>query len=685
MTHVFLSYKREDLKAASRLVEALRAQGLEIWWDRDIPAGAPWEATIEKALTQAAVVLVCWSKTAVASDNVRSEARWAREQGRLIQLFVEPCSSPLFFGERQGVDLSDWNGDLRDPRFAQIVSSVRAVVGEGSATAGTTAPSSPPQTRWRARQGRRLAPWLLAAVIATVAVGIVWLARFSHWNRHAAPGPIVGGTQIDRLAAPRFEVLDNADTELRQFAGGLQAEMVDQLNQNQISVVAPEPRSNDSGGTGAAFAFGGTIERDGAQIAVRMQLNDLRQHVTVWSNNYSGQAQSAGVLQDEIAAEAAEVADSAVRIDRFSKGDTEGLSLGIKSDLYTYRDRDEDREAEWENAKLLLAHSPQLSVRHSNFAVVSVFLAAISTPQRAAELRALAAREATAALQLNPRDPFAFFTRELLFPMVGHWGDREAELLAGLKADPDFPLFTTHESNFLREVGRLDDALTWGREAAAPKPATANRDSTLLIALAAAGQDGEASSLADTMGHEWPAHPAVWNTRLQALIYQSRWTDAAALFRPNAYHPIEMLEDERRAWIAALKAMASGDAMAKHQAAALLAAIPAMPSGASMPPHVVYSPGVRIGMLAVLGDTDAAYLRAAEYLKKDSPADSSFLFWPDLASFRRDKRFWPFVARIGLVDYWRATGNWPDFCSKTVAPDDCKTEAAKVAALPATS
>ena len=84
-------------------------------------------------------------------------------------------------------------------------------------------------------------------------------------------------------------------------------------------------------------------------------------------------------------------------------------------------------------------------------------------------------------------------------------------------------------------------------------------------------------------------------------------------------------------------------------------------------------------MLAILGATDAAFAKAAEYLKTDSLADSSFLFWPELVAFRRDKRFWPFVSHIGMVDYWRATGRWPDFCSEPDLPYDCKAGAAKLA------
>jgi hypothetical protein len=46
---------------------------------------------------------------------------------------------------------------------------------------------------------------------------------------------------------------------------------------------------------------------------------------------------------------------------------------------------------------------------------------------------------------------------------------------------------------------------------------------------------------------------------------------------------------------------------------------------------------------------------------------------------RRDPRFMALAARIGLVQYWRSTGRWPDFCSTQQGlPYDCRTEAARV-------
>ena len=128
MADVFVSYKRENQDAVQPIVRGLRGAGLSVWWDQDIAPDAPWEATIESELGKAKVVLVAWSRAAVASENVKAEARRARTQGKLIQTFVEGCDPPLFFGERQGVDLTRWDGGAGDNRFQAIVSAAKAIL-----------------------------------------------------------------------------------------------------------------------------------------------------------------------------------------------------------------------------------------------------------------------------------------------------------------------------------------------------------------------------------------------------------------------------------------------------------------------------------------------------------------------------------------------------------------------------
>jgi hypothetical protein len=54
------------------------------------------------------------------------------------------------------------------------------------------------------------------------------------------------------------------------------------------------------------------------------------------------------------------------------------------------------------------------------------------------------------------------------------------------------------------------------------------------------------------------------------------------------------------------------------------------------------------------------------------------LFRPPLADLRANPRFIQVAAHLGLLDYWRRSGDWPDFCSDPDLPYDCKKEAAKL-------
>jgi hypothetical protein len=93
--------------------------------------------------------------------------------------------------------------------------------------------------------------------------------------------------------------------------------------------------------------------------------------------------------------------------------------------------------------------------------------------------------------------------------------------------------------------------------------------------------------------------------------------------------------------------------------------------------------------LSALGDIDGAFREADRAFTPEAlrePAALAFnyagatgiLFDPGTASMRRDRRFMTLAARVGLVDYWRSSGHWPDFCSEPGLPYDCKAEAMNV-------
>jgi hypothetical protein len=88
----------------------------------------------------------------------------------------------------------------------------------------------------------------------------------------------------------------------------------------------------------------------------------------------------------------------------------------------------------------------------------------------------------------------------------------------------------------------------------------------------------------------------------------------------------------------------------------------------------------KIQMLSLLGDIDDAFALADRYVPQAQVtyATPSFLFFTPAAAMRRDPRFMRLAARLGLVDYWRTSGHWPDFCGDPSLPYRCQTEAAKL-------
>jgi hypothetical protein len=164
MADIFISYKRENQDIVQHIVQGVRDDGMSVWWDQDISPDAPWEATIERELQDAKVVIVAWSTASVASENVKAEARRARVQGKLIQVFVEPCQPPLFFGERQGIDLSAWDGNSNDRRFQVVSDAARAVC------AGKRPPAG---VGYASKQRRPLAALIAMLAVASVALGFI--------------------------------------------------------------------------------------------------------------------------------------------------------------------------------------------------------------------------------------------------------------------------------------------------------------------------------------------------------------------------------------------------------------------------------------------------------------------------------------------------------------------------------
>lgn len=70
---IFVSYASEDLEAASRLVEGLRAAGLAVWFDKAaLQLGVPWQQNIQLGIEKCALFLPVISRQTLSDANRRS-------------------------------------------------------------------------------------------------------------------------------------------------------------------------------------------------------------------------------------------------------------------------------------------------------------------------------------------------------------------------------------------------------------------------------------------------------------------------------------------------------------------------------------------------------------------------------------------------------------------------------------
>jgi len=133
MNDVFLSYKREDEERIVPIIKGLQKAGLSVWRDLDTPAGQNWRGTTSEQLETAGCVIVVWSESSVgpAAEFVHDEAKRGQARRVLLPVRIDPVTEPLGFGEIQSLDLVGWRGNLRDPRFQDLVAAVQAVIAGG--------------------------------------------------------------------------------------------------------------------------------------------------------------------------------------------------------------------------------------------------------------------------------------------------------------------------------------------------------------------------------------------------------------------------------------------------------------------------------------------------------------------------------------------------------------------------
>jgi TolB-like protein/Flp pilus assembly protein TadD len=298
MSDVFISYKAEDRSRVEPVVDALEAEGLDVWWDARVSGGDAWRETIAKQLEAAGCVIVVWSKRSTGPEGrfVRDEASWAQRRGTYLPITIDKVEPPLGFGETQALPLRAWKGDPADARYKAISDCVHILLGR-ERRIGTAGPA--PRTRTMSMD-RRTA--LLAGGGAAVLAGA---GAFLFLRPSGAKANTIAVLPFANLSGDRSQdyFSDGMAEEVRgalAATGSLEvvARTSSEMLRNADAISAAKRLD-------VANVITGSVRRSPSTVRVSAQLVDGKSGLERWSQTFDRPMGDVLQIQSDIAANVA--------------------------------------------------------------------------------------------------------------------------------------------------------------------------------------------------------------------------------------------------------------------------------------------------------------------------------------------------------------------------------------------
>lgn len=629
MASVFLSYDRDDADKAKPIALALERAGHTVWWDLHVRGGAQFGKVIEEALKAADAVVVLWSEHAVESAWVRDEATAGRDSGRLVPVTIDGTEPPLGFRQFHTIDLSR-------RRKAQLGLLFDAVTALASNRDGPPRIDSP-APKAAIRSNRIPIAAAAVAILLLVAAGL-W------WSLGRASGlPVVAVTAAD--ASPKSRA---AASDLFVKLGSLA-----QIGKGQwqlVDAASSEAKPN--------LVFRAADTGSSTQPDSNVVLLDGKDGSLLWSREFTGPDAASADVREQLSLTVGRVLGCALEA-RASGGlrrDLLKVFLDGCAQLSEESDLDPDKGAA--TMRIVVAGEPRFvpAWRRLLLADMSVRSLAQNTDNDAAAERQLR-QDIQDASKLAPELPEITLAQASLLPPTAY--ARSLELLAKAKTQaPENPHIYSEETLAMARVGRMDDSIASAQRAADLDPLAPGATTQLIMALAHGGQVVAARRELDRAEKIWAGTGAL---RDAEFAFNLRYGDikvAEQIDNRAGGEPFVQARED--------PSPQNVDALVKWL----------RPLEANPTPDVA---GVAIQALAQFHRADDVFQWLAK-VPTPQLADAAYiLFRPYFADVRRDRRFMTVAKRIGLVDYWRQSGRWPDFCSEPGLPYDCKSEAAKLA------
>jgi TolB-like protein len=329
---VFLSYASQDSESVRRICDALRAAGIEVWFDQgELVGGDAWDTKIRNHINGCALFLPVISATTQARREgyFRLEWKLAEDRSHLIakgtpfllpvMIDATPEHDALVPDAFKAVQWSHLPGGETPAAF---VAGVRKLLGGSSVAfsavpfvAAPATPVPPP-----ARPNRRV--WLVAAAAAALLATAGYFAI-----RPATPTTVAAPTPaVVPVSAPAAPVVDDKSIAVLPFANmstdkdttaffadGMQEDILTSLAHIRVLHVVSRTSVMEYRNTtkkipqiarelNVAYVLEGSVRREGNKVRVTGQLIRAGNDEHIWAKSYDRDITDIFAIQGELGA-----------------------------------------------------------------------------------------------------------------------------------------------------------------------------------------------------------------------------------------------------------------------------------------------------------------------------------------------------------------------------------------------
>jgi TolB-like protein len=532
---VFLSYASQDAEAASRICDALRAGGIEVWFDQsELRGGDVWDQKIRREIHDCTLFIPVISASTAARHEGYFRLEWdlADQRSHMMarsRVFVVPvcldttteaaADIPESFKRVQWTRLPGGNAPpgfvdrikrLLAPEAFHASPGARQPAAPTShpAAAAASGPTTPPQLR---------PVLLMIAAVAVIGLGYFAVDKFVLSKREAGtnqasapPAQAVTSVRIPEKSIAVLPFVDMSEKHDQEyFSDGLSEELLDLLAKTDgLEVIARTSSFYFKGKQvtiteiantlHVAHVLEGSVRKAGRTMRVTAQLIRAKDGVHLWSDTYDRDLKDVFRVQDEIAAAVVKALQLKLlsTVAKTESHNTDAYTLYLQGQYFARRASDVDVERGIASLKQAIALAPDFAPAHAELAGAYLYVHTFGSGAPGSLDRATA--EANEALRLDPSLRQAQDVRSNLAIILWDWAGAKRQLDQALAAAPRDPDALFRRGGLERALGHPVEALLYYRKSLELDPLRVGYHVQLAMLLDGLARPDEARAAAET-------------------------------------------------------------------------------------------------------------------------------------------------------------------------------------------